>query len=85
MTRRAAPHAPRRRPFCAGSQDYTIKTGWLTTAEGNKYYFDADGCRVSGKWVQIDGKWYYFDTDGKLAVSTIIDGYEVDADGAWKE
>jgi len=44
--------------------DYTIKTGWLTTAAGNKYYFDADG---------------------KLAVSTTIDGYEVDADGTWKE
>ena len=65
--------------------DYTPKIGWLTTTEGNKYYFDKDSFRVSGKWVQIDGKWYYFDADGKLAVSTIIDGYEVGEDGARKE
>lgn len=49
------------------------------------YYFDQAGLMVSDKWLQIDSQWYYFDTDGALARSTIIDGYEVDADEIRKD
>ncbi len=55
-------------------------TGW-STIENTRYYFASDGTMVSGKWLEIDGKWYYFYTDGKLAVSTKVDGYEVDEKG----
>ncbi len=59
-------------------------TGWLTTPEGDKYWFGDQGNMAAGKWVQSGSKWYYFDTSGKLAVNTTIDGYEVGADGARK-
>lgn len=49
-----------------------------------RYYFTEDGIMVSGKWLELDGKWYYFNTDGTLAVSTKVDGYEVDEDGVRK-
>lgn len=55
-------------------------TGWLTVGD-SKYYFDASGVMVSGKWLEIESKWYYFQADGKLAVNTKIDGYTVDKDG----
>ena len=59
---------------------------WDIGANGNnkRYYFDTYGNMVSGKWLEIDGKWYYFNADGSLAVSTKIDGYEVDANGVRK-
>ena len=61
--------------------------GWWNIGSGEAkkiYYFTTDGIMVSGKWLQIDGKWYYFYTDGALAVSTKIDGYEVDENGTRK-
>lgn len=57
--------------------------GWFI--DGNvKYYFASDGIMISGKWQQIDDKWYYFNDDGSLAVSTKVDGYEVDENGVRK-
>lgn len=52
--------------------DYLLQKGWLATVDGNKYYFDANGLRVEGQWLQIDGK---------LARSTNVEGYKVDGDG----
>ncbi|SHI67018.1 S-layer homology domain-containing protein [Lutispora thermophila] len=58
-------------------------TGWFR--EGNvKYYFTSSGSMVAGKWLEIEGKWYYFNDDGSLAVSTKVDGYEVDENGVRK-
>lgn len=49
-------------------------SGWWYT-EGNSW---ATG------WRLIDGKWYYFwPNSGYMAMQTTIDGYYVDADGAW--
>lgn len=60
--------------------------GWLTAENGKyHYYFTADGIMVFGKWLQIDDKWYYFYADGYLAISSKIDGYEVDENGVRKE
>jgi len=39
---------------------------------------------ASSKQPDPDGKWYYFYPNGLLAVSTVIDGYEVDENGARK-
>lgn len=61
--------------------------GWQNIGSGNskkRYYFTKDAIMVSCKWLQIDSKWYYFNTDGSLAVSTKIDGYEVDENGVRK-
>jgi len=57
--------------------------GWFTE-ENIRYYFTSGGIMVSDKWLQIDGKWYYFNNDGSLAVSTKVDGYEVDKNGVRK-
>ena len=40
------------------------------------------GIMVSGRWVQIAGRWYYFYESGRLAVSTVIDGYVIGEHGA---
>lgn len=64
--------------------DGSAATGWKDIgANGNtkRHYFDTYGIMVAGKWLQIDDKWYYFNADGSLAVSTKIDGYEVDENG----
>ena len=69
------------------SSDGSAVTGWKDIgASGNakRYYFDAYGVMIAGKWLEIDGKWYYFYSDGSLARSTKIDGYEVDTDGVRK-
>ncbi len=63
-------------------------TGWQTIGSETiqkRYYFTADAIMISGKWMEIDGKWYYFYANGSLAVSTKIDGYEVDKGGVRKD
>ena len=65
--------------------DGKAKTGWLTLADGSRYWFDDEGIMASGKWADISGKQYYLHPDGKLAVNTLVDGYEVDSDGVRKE
>ncbi len=61
--------------------------GWQGIDIGNskkRYYFTEDAVMVSGKWLKLHKKWYYFNIDGSLAVSTKIDGYEVDENGVRK-
>ena len=61
--------------------------GWQNIGSGDskkRYYFTKDAVMVSAKWLEIDKKWYYFNTDGSLAVSTKVDGYEVDENGVRK-
>lgn len=54
---------------------------------GNWYYTQDDGSYAKG-WQWIDagngtGKSYYFDATGKMAVNTVVEGYTVNASGAW--
>ncbi len=48
---------------------------------GNWYYFDKDGCMVSGKWQKIKKKYYYFHEDGTMAKNEWIGAYYVKANG----
>ena len=57
-------------------------TGWHTDPDGARFWFDHRGNMVSGRWVQIAGNWFYFYESGRLAVSTVIDGYTIGEDGA---
>jgi hypothetical protein len=69
-------------------QDGKALSGWQTIsskAYKKQYYFDVNTVMVCGKWLKIEGKWYYFHADGSLAVSTTINGYEVDENGVRKE
>ena len=63
-------------------------TGWLTTADGSKMFFNneqgADIGKMSTGWKQISGNYYYFGQDGKmLSNTTTPDGYKIGADGTW--
>ncbi|MEH7252090.1 S8 family serine peptidase, partial [Neobacillus niacini] len=59
-----------------------MKTGWLYDG-GKWYYLNAGGDMVVNGWKLVNGKWYYFNDAGIMAVSTIVGGYQIGADGAW--
>lgn len=57
--------------------------GWAKV-NNTWYYLNPNGGKmVANGWNWINGKCYYFYASGALAVSTTIDGYTVDANGAW--
>ncbi|EKQ57131.1 MULTISPECIES: transglutaminase-like domain-containing protein [unclassified Clostridium] len=57
-------------------------TGW-TMIDNNWYYLGDDGAMKTG-WILSNDKWYYcYPVTGAMAVNTIINGYRVDASGAW--
>lgn len=49
---------------------------------GTDWKYDDNGTYMTG-WKWIDGKSYYFDGNGIMAKATVIDGYELNADGQW--
>lgn len=59
-----------------------VRDRWMVI-DGGQYYLNSDGARLEG-WHQIDGKYYYFyPGTGIKAVNTTINGFYVDASGAW--
>lgn len=71
-----------------GSTWYYLKdwggmaTGWQQV-NGSWYYFQSWGGMVSNGWYWIGGSCYYFYNWGGMAANTTIDGYTVNASGAW--
>jgi hypothetical protein len=61
--------------------DGTMKTGWLNDG-GAWYFLDGSGAMKTG-WIQDNGTWYYLNANGSMASNTTIDGYTLDASGAW--
>lgn len=69
-----------------------MMTGWFTDTDGNIYYLNpvSDGTKgrmVTG-WQWINGKCYYFNpqsdgTRGAMKKNCVIDGYQLNEDGAW--
>lgn len=55
--------------------------GWIYY-DGNWYFFNSSGAMETG-WLHSGGEWYYLYSDGTMAADTTIDGYYVDASGAW--
>ena len=66
------------------SSGWYPKNDWLKI-DHNWYYFTSSGYMVSKDWVKYNGGWYYFYENGTMAVSTTIDGYELDATGRWED
>ncbi len=60
-----------------------MATGWQQI-DGTWYYLKDWGGMATG-WQEVNGKWYYFYASGAMAADTTIDGYTVDASGAWVE
>lgn len=58
-----------------------MKTGWLNDS-GVWYYLNSDGAMKTG-WLNDNGTWYYLNANGSMATNTTIDGYTLDASGAW--
>ncbi len=51
------------------------------------YYFDRDGAMAVSRWIPARDEadtWYYVGSDGKMVRDTVIDGYAVDQDGAYR-
>lgn len=71
-----------------GAEQGVMLTGWVRDASYNGwFYLNESGAMLTG-WQQINGIWYYLNpisdgTRGIMAVNTTIDGYYVNADGAW--
>lgn len=61
--------------------DGNMATGWLNN-NGKWYYLGTDGAMKTG-WQLINGKWYCLDLQGVMAYDTTINGYKIDANGAW--
>lgn len=58
-----------------------MKTGWIKDS-GIWYYLNADGTMRTG-WLNDNSTWYYLNNNGAMAADTTIDGYTLDASGAW--
>ncbi len=77
--------------FMAGiltaSISMTARAGW--EQEGNNWKYNDNGAYAANGWYWIDGnndgiaESYYFDNTGILARDTTVEGYTVNADGAW--
>ena len=57
---------------------------WLVLGD-KEYYLGSDGAMFEG-WQIVNGNWYYFYPGyGHKAVNTVIDGYNVDYSGIWRQ
>ncbi|MDO5518321.1 MAG: N-acetylmuramoyl-L-alanine amidase family protein, partial [Clostridium sp.] len=59
-----------------------MSTGWVKDG-ADWYYLNASGDMKTGWFKDNNGTWYYLNESGKMAYSTIVDGYELNASGAW--
>ncbi len=63
-----------------------IVNNW-TNVGGTWYFLNADGIMATG-WQQIGGTWYYLNpisdgTKGAMLANTTVNGYKLNASGAW--
>ena len=63
------------------SEDGSMETGWQFI-NSKWYYLNENGDMATG-WKNINNVWYYLYSDGSMAFSTSIDGYNLNASGAW--
>ena len=74
--------------WAAVRADGTRLTGWYEM--GGKWYFSGeDGVMWANRWIHSatePGVWFYVGSDGAMVVSNVTpDGYQVDAEGKWRE
>lgn len=71
-------------PNEGGPEGAMVTNSWIQI-NGKTYYVNANGVMAEG-WNQVGGQWYYFyPGSGEKAVSTVIDGFPVDAQGVWNK
>lgn len=59
----------------------SMKTGWVQ--DNGAWYFLQDSGAMKTGWLNDNGTWYFLNANGSMAANTTIDGYTVDASGAW--
>ena len=69
-------------------KDGNMLTGWMTTADDKKYFFDNTNTSEEGKmalgWKKIGNEWYYFMSNGSMMVNGVTpDGYKIGTDGKY--
>ena len=72
---------------------YRRENGYFAAASWQQdgddwYFFNSAGIAVTDCWVPDkvqDGVWYYVGADGKMVRNTVVDGYPVGEDGAYRE
>ncbi|AWK50005.1 cell wall-binding protein [Clostridium beijerinckii] len=58
-----------------------MKTGWIL--DGSTWYFlNGSGAMQTG-WLNDNGTWYYLNASGAMLANTTVDGYKLNASGAW--
>ena len=74
--------------WAAVSADGTRLTGWYEM-DGKWYFSGEDGVMWANRWIHSateQGVWFYVGSDGAMVVSNVTpDGYQVDAEGKWRE
>lgn len=60
-----------------------MKTGWFKDYDGKWYYLNSNGAMSKG-WFLYGDKYYHLSNSGAMDYDTIIDGYRLGTDGAWK-
>ena len=58
-----------------------MTTGWQNVG-GTWYYMDSTGAMQTG-WIFDGSNWYYLYESGAMASNTTVDGYVLNASGAW--
>ena len=58
-----------------------MKTGWVND-NGTWYFLQSSGAMKTG-WLNDNGTWYYLNASGAMAANTTVDGYKLNASGAW--
>ena len=58
-----------------------MKTGWILDGS-TWYYLQSSGAMKTG-WLNDNGTWYYLNASGAMAANTTVDGYVLNASGAW--
>ena len=58
-----------------------MKTGWVND-NGTWYFLQSSGAMKTG-WLNDNGTWYYLNASGSMAANTTVDGYKLNASGAW--
>ena len=61
-------------------EDGLMQTGWVQPTSGTWYYLREDGLMQKG-WLKVGEHWYYFRDNGTMAVNTVVDGWQIEADG----
>jgi len=69
--------------WCWFEDGKAVQSSWRKI-DGTWYYLNAY-CFAARGWAKVDGKWYFFNDGCAMLANTTVDGYVLDASGAWVE